>query len=175
MRMIIATVAALISLPELAAADPTQISGAHADTDVVAIREIVLSATQGWMEYDVERATSEYADDAYFFNAFGRERNGKEAIAEFIGGVLKSAGYRAGKKTPVEVRSIRFLRPDLAIVHTYWETVGQLNQDETAVGVRRSHIFRTMVKRNERWQTDSFIVSDERTGGARPASEFRGD
>lgn len=152
----------LMALPDVATADPTEITGSHAERDVVAIREVVLNATTGWMEYDVARATGEYADNAYFFNAFGSERIGVPAITEFIGGVLGSAGYRAGRKTPVEIRSIRFLRPDLAIVHTYWETTGQLNQDGTAAGPIRSHTFRIMEKRRNLWRTNSFIVSDER-------------
>lgn len=155
----------------LGSAEPTKISGAHHDVDIPAIEQVVLSGTMGWQEYDPVRATNEFADDAYFFNAFGRERAGKAAISEFIGRVLESPGYRAGKKTPVEIRSIRFLRPDIAIVHTYWETLGQVNGDGTAVGPRRSHTFRTMVKRHGRWQTDSFIVSDERERVAVPSEE----
>jgi uncharacterized protein (TIGR02246 family) len=168
MRKIFSALMGLMALSEVAAAEPTEITGSHADLDVVAVKQVVLSATMGWKEYDVARATSEYADDAYFFNAFGRERNGKAAISAFIAQVLKSPEYRAGKKTPVEVRSIRFLRPDVAIVHTYWETVGQLNQDNTSIGPRRSHTFRTLVKQDGRWQTDSLVVSDERNGGALP-------
>jgi uncharacterized protein (TIGR02246 family) len=163
MHKIFLALMVLMALPEVAAAEPTEIIGTRADRDVLAIREVVLNATRGWMEYDVARAVSEYTHDAYFFNAFGRERKGVPAIIEFIGGVLQSAGYRAGKKTPVEIRSIRFLRSDLAIVHTYWETTGQLNQDGTAVGPRRSHTFRIMEKRRDRWRTNSFIVSDERS------------
>lgn len=160
-----------IAATTIASAEPTTISGEHHKADVAAIEQVVLSGTMGWMEYDVERATKEYSDDAYFFNAFGRERTGREAIKELIGGVLDSPGYRAGKKTPVEIRSIRFLRPDIAIVHTYWETMGQLNRDGTTLGPRRSHTFRTMVKRDSHWQTDSFIVSDERDRGAPPTNE----
>jgi uncharacterized protein (TIGR02246 family) len=167
MRTIFGTLIAAIAAPALAA--PTEISGSHDKADVAAIEQVVLSATMGWKEYDVARATSEYADDAYFFNAFGRERNGRAAISEFIGQVLNSPGYRAGRKSPVEVRSIRFLRRDVAIVHTYWETVGQLSQDNTPVGLRRSHTFRTLVKRDGHWQTDSFVVSDERDSGALPS------
>jgi uncharacterized protein (TIGR02246 family) len=169
MRTIFGLIVTTIAASALAAAGSTRISGSHANADVAAIEQIVLSGTMGWKEYDVERATSEYAEDAYFFNAFGRERHGKAAIRELIAGVLESPGYRAGKKTPVEIRSIRFLRPDIAVVHTYWETLGQLNQDGMAVGPRRSHTFRTMVKRHGRWQTDSFVVSDERDGGAPPS------
>jgi uncharacterized protein (TIGR02246 family) len=163
MRKIFAALIALMALPGIAGAKPTEITGEHADRDVFAIREVVLNATRGWMEFDVARATSEFADDAYFLNAFGRERKGAPAIKEFIGGVLQSAGYRAGKKTPVELRSIRFLRSNLVIVHTYWETAGQLTQDGTAVGARRSHTFRIMEERRHRWRTNSFIVSDERS------------
>lgn len=169
MRTIFGMIVTAITAPAIAAAEPTRISGAHANSDVSAIEQVVLDGTMGWKEYDLARATNEYADEAYFFNAFGRERNGKAAIRELIGGVLESRGYRAGKKTPVEIRSIRFLRPDIAIVHTYWETLGQLNQDSATVGPRRSHTFRTMVKRHGRWQTDTFIVSDERDSGAPPS------
>lgn len=168
MRTVYGTIISFIAAPALAAATPTEISGSHDNADVAAIEQVVLSATMGWKEYDVVQATNEYADDAYFFNAFGRERNGKSAISELIGQVLDSPGYRAGKKTPVEIRSIRFVRPDVAIVHTYWETIGQLGQDNVPVGPRRSHTFRTLVKRDGHWQTDSFVVSDERSDASPP-------
>ena len=40
--------------------------------------------------------------------------------------------------------------------------MGQLTSSGQPVGDRHTHIFRTLVKRQGRWRTDSFVVQDER-------------
>ena len=117
----------------------------------------------------MKRATAEYAEDAYFFNAFGRERRGKAAIQELIGRVLASPGFRAGQKGPLQVTAIEFLTATLAMVHTIEETLGQKQLSGADLGPRRTHIFRLVRKGDQGWQTRAFIVSDERSGGTLPA------
>lgn len=57
---------------------------------------------------------------------------------------------------------VRFLSPNVALVHNYAETTGQLTNSGQPFGDRKTHIFRVLVKRQGRWLTDSFQVMDER-------------
>ena len=151
------------------AASAQPIAAIHGSAaDVGAIKRLVSDATDGWDAFDVERATAEYTEDAYFLNAFGRERRGRAAIKELIGRVLASPGFRAGRKGPLQITSIEFLTPTLAMVHTTQETLGQKQLSGSDLGPRRSHIFRLVWKGDGGWQTRAFIVSDERSGGTLP-------
>jgi uncharacterized protein (TIGR02246 family) len=154
--------AVLFAIASLAAHADDTLTGPDRAADVAAITAIVVSAYDGWATFDPVRATAEYAPDAYFFNAFGRERRGRAAIAELIGQVLRTPGYRAGRKGPLKIISVEFPAPTIALVHTLQETLGQQRADGSELGPRRSHIFRMMAKTDAGWQTQAFIVSDER-------------
>jgi uncharacterized protein (TIGR02246 family) len=153
----------------MAQSGPADAPGRAAAVD--AIKRIVSDATAGWDAFDASRACAEYRDDAYFFNAFGRERRGKAAITELITRVLASPGFRAGTKGPLQFVDIEFVTPELAMVHTVQETLGQQQMSGSELGPRRSHIFRLMRKTPTAWQTQSFIVSDERSGGTLPPDD----
>jgi len=129
------------------------------------IEQLVSDATHGWDTFNVVAATAEYADDASWFNAFGRQRHGKAAIRELVGRILASPGYRSGKKSELKIDRIEFLRPDLALVHTTQDTLGQRQLDGTEAGPRRTHIFRIVQKSGQRWLTRVWIASDQRDGG----------
>lgn len=166
MRTILAAALALLFLSAHAYAAETQVSGRHAAREVAAIRQTIEHAAQGWVEGDAARAASEYADDAYFLNAFGRERSGRAAIRQFLEQLFASPGFRAGRGGPLNIVSIRFVHPRVALVHVFGETRGQLQADGSQLGARRTHVFRLMRRRGGVWRTDSYIVSDERSGGS---------
>jgi len=153
----------------MAQPSPTDAPGRAAAVD--AIKRVVSDATAGWDGFDASRACAEYSDDAYFFNAFGRQRRGKAAITELITRVLASPGFRAGTKGPLQFVDIDFVAPELVMVHTVQETLGQKQMSGSELGPRRSHIFRLMRKAPAGWQTQSFIVSDERSGGTLPPDD----
>src|SRR5919106_5237857 len=146
---------AALALADIAA-PPSNTEPASVDqqsSDVQQIKQIISEATRGWDEFDLAAATAEYADDASWFNAFGRERHGRAAIQELVGRVLASPGFRAGKKGQLEFGGLQFLRPDLVMVHTTQETLGQKQLGGADLGPRRTHIFRLMQKTGPRWQT----------------------
>jgi uncharacterized protein (TIGR02246 family) len=162
-RLLLALLVASMTPGVMAQGSPANARERAADVDV--IKRVVSDATAGWDAFDAARACAEYADDAYFFNAFGRERRGKAAITELITRVLASPGFRAGNKGPLQFVGIDFVTPDLVIVHTVEDTLGQQQMSGAELGPRRTHIFRLMRRVPSGWQTHSFIVSDERSGG----------
>jgi len=65
-----------------------KVVGPHAKEDEAAIQKLVVDASEGRITFDVEKVMSEYADDAYFINAFGIQKNGKPEIKAFATRVL---------------------------------------------------------------------------------------
>jgi len=77
--------------------------------------------------------------------------------------VLAPPGFRNRKPGPLQIVTIRFLRPDIASVHTYQEATDQLKADGTPEGTRKIHMFRIMLKQRGTWLTDSYQVTDEKS------------
>jgi uncharacterized protein (TIGR02246 family) len=140
-----------------------KIEGKHSSEDVAAIQKVVTDAVdQGWGKFDVAHTMAEYTPGAYWINAYGIEKDGKEEIEKFVTRIFAAPGMRHRKQLPLLFRSIRFIRPDIALVHTRQDTTDQLKADGTPEGDRVSHVFRIMLKRDGKWLTDSFQVMDEK-------------
>jgi uncharacterized protein (TIGR02246 family) len=165
MKKIFSLMALIIVLSSLAAAqDKTlKVSGKHKDKDVAEIQKVIAEAmNEGWEKYDIEKSVAEYTNDVYWINAFGIQKEGKEEIKKFVAQIFTRPQFRNRKLGPLKFISIRFIRPGIASVHTYQETTDQLKADGTPEGLRRTHVFRIMLKRDGKWLTDSFQVMDVR-------------
>lgn len=158
----------LFFLPRLAVAqqEPSKVDGAaHTSEDVAAIQKMVADAVDnGWGKLDVAAAVAEYTPGAYWINAYGIEKEGKEEIEKFLTRIFAGAGMRHRKQLPLVFKSIRFIHPDIALVHTLQGATDQLKSDGTPEGDRKSHVFRIMLKQDGKWLTDTFQVLDERPG-----------
>ena len=142
-----------------------KIDGAHAPEDVAAIQKVVADAVDnGWGKFDVPATMAEYTSGAYWINAYGIEKEGKEEIEKFVTRIFAAPGMRHRKQLPLVFKSIKFIRPDIALVHTRQDTTDQLKSDGTPEGERKSHVFRIMLKQEGKWLTDTFQVLDERPG-----------
>jgi uncharacterized protein (TIGR02246 family) len=151
-----------------------KIEGDHTPEDVAAIQKVVTDAVDnGWGKFDVAHTMAEYTPGAYWINAFGIEKEGKEEIEKFVTRIFTAPGMRNRKQLPLVFKSIRFIRSDVALVHTRQDTTGQLKADGTPEGDRISHVFRIMLKQDGKWLTDSFQVMDEKPG-VRPAAKPAG-
>jgi uncharacterized protein (TIGR02246 family) len=138
---------------------------AHTADDVAAIQKVVADAVDnGWGKFDVPAAMAEYTPGVYWINAYGIEKEGREELEKFLTRIFAAPGLRHRKQLPLVFKSIRFIRPDIALVHTLQNTTDQLKADGTPEGDRKSHVFRIMLKQDGQWRTDTFEVMDERPG-----------
>lgn len=169
-RLTLATLLfAMVPLVAAAQNAEPKIEGEHSAEDVAAIQKVVTDAVdEGWGKFDVAHTTAEYTPGAYWINAYGIEKEGKEEIEKFVTRIFAAPGMRHRKQLPLVFRLIRFIRPDIALVHTRQDTIDQLKADGTPEGSRVSHVFRIMLKREGKWLTDSFQVMDEKPS-SRPA------
>ncbi len=143
-----------------------KVEGMHKASDVAVIEKTVVEAMDGWGKNDARQAIAEYAPDAYWINAFGIEKHGKSDIEKFLTRIFAQPGFANRTRMPLTIVSVTFLRPDIASVHTYQESTGQLSKGGAPIGDRKTHVFRIMTKRNGKWLTESFQVMDVRTSPA---------
>lgn len=117
MKRIVAAVAMLVILCSLAVA---QNAPTHAK-DEAAIRAIIASLADAWTRGDAEAWGKAFATDADFTVWNGLYVKGREGItrghAEIFSTIYKDT------KQVLSVRSIRFLRDDVAVVHVEGSTV----------------------------------------------------
>ncbi len=129
--------------------------------DEVAIIQAITNWDRGWKEFNAELATEDYADDADWTNAFGRTRKGKTAIREFLTGLFSAPEMRARTSSPSTI-SIKFVRPDVAVVSSYRETVGQKTASGREYPTRKTHDLRVFTKEKGRWVIVSHLIMDEK-------------
>jgi uncharacterized protein (TIGR02246 family) len=82
--------------------------------DETAIHNLATQFTSAWNSGDAAKAAAVYADDATFVNVRGVETRGRAAIEK--GMVEDLAGEMKGATFAVTMDTIRFVRPDLALV-----------------------------------------------------------
>lgn len=149
----------LLALLAVPAAALTQ--GADHTKDAAAIQAIIANWDRGWKDFDAALATKDYATDADWTNAFGRPRKGRAAIEEFLGGQFALPQMRSRTSTPSTV-SIRFVKPDVAVVTSDRQTSGQRSASGATYPVRKTHDLRVFMNDQGRWWIVSHIIMDEK-------------
>ncbi len=90
-----------------------------------AIRQQLARFYQGWNEHDADRMVAIYADDIDHVNVFAQWHQGKQAVRQALAQFHAGPGKNSRKTYTVE--KIRFLKPDVALVHVRsLSTVGNL-------------------------------------------------
>jgi uncharacterized protein (TIGR02246 family) len=125
--------------------------------DEKAIREIETQWEAAWNRHDVPAMIRLLTPDADFVNLAGERFQGREAFAKSLealhSGKVKESVWQT------EDVEIKFLAPDIAIVHTHFNSHGERNPDGTLLPPRRGIFTRVEVKRDGRW----LIVASQAT------------
>ena len=91
-----------------------------------------------------------FAADTDWTNAWGKRLHGLEELSRFWEQARHDQNYLAGKVTPESVKTdVRFVRPDVAVIHTYAERVGQIDSiTGKVIPTRKVHSQIVVSKRN---------------------------
>ena len=119
--------------------------------DEAAIRKVVKQVEDGWNAHDGKPFADPFATDADYVVVNGARIKGREAIEKGHTAIFTT--FYKESHIVSTVRSIRFLRPDVAIVHLEW------NLEFRAGGeTRKSHAMNTMVmtKDGDKWSIAAF-------------------
>lgn len=84
----------------------------------------------GWNDHDAHVFASAFAEDAEFTNDRGVGADGRYRIEQFHAQAFQKMFGKS--HLSVEVKRIRFLKPDVAVVDVRWEMTGALTPDGTA-------------------------------------------
>jgi uncharacterized protein (TIGR02246 family) len=92
--------------------------GAQVASAETAILHLLETFTDGWNRRDLAAVASPFSEEADFITVTGLWWRGRAEIAE-----RHRTRFRPGRLNSEGV-SIRFLRPDVAVVHLQWESGG---------------------------------------------------
>jgi uncharacterized protein (TIGR02246 family) len=115
------------------------------------ILEIVKQLEAAWNASDSRAWAAHFVEDATFIHIFGGELDGRAAI-EASHRVIFDTVYK-GSRATLTVRSVRMLRPDVAIVFTRGLVVTPQGNEVREVETRPTMI---VAKQQGKWQIVAF-------------------
>lgn len=122
--------------------------------DEEAIRRICLERIERFNSKHEPPLARDFTSDADFVNVYGMWRKGAAEIEarqkERMDTVLKEA-----KMTLLDLR-VRFVRPDVAIVHQTHEMSGMLSSEGRKMPPHQERSIRVLVKEHGKWLTTAF-------------------
>ena len=119
--------------------------------DETAIRANVKQMETGWNAHDGKAFAAPFAADADYVVVNGMHAKGRNEIEKGHTGIFTTI-YKDSRNAAT-IRSVRFLRKDVAVVHTEW------NLEFTVGGeMRKGHALSTMImtKQNGKWSIAAF-------------------
>src|SRR5215470_15249126 len=141
----------LVGLPILALVLTSLSLDAQTKVDEEGVRKLPQSFCDAWAKHDGHKLAKIMADDVDFVTVATVYLHGRTDFEKFHVRLL-SGRFKDSTITPLET-TVRFLRPDMAVVHWSWKIEGDKNFDGTSRAAPRFGIM-TMVaqKRNGNWQ-----------------------
>ena len=130
-------------------------------SDQKLIEQIIENWNRGWQTVDAKLAAQDYSDNADWTNAFGIRKKGRYEIERFLTQVFSQSFVMAGESKNVE-QSVRFIKPDIAVVTTRVERAGQQTSSGEVLGSRQTSHLRVFVKSGGSWKIVSHLISDAR-------------
>jgi uncharacterized protein (TIGR02246 family) len=88
----------------------------------------------GWNTHDAQLFASAFAPDADFTNVRGVSTSGRDNIEQFHTQAFQKMFMQS--HLTAEVKRIRFLKPDVAVVDVRWEMTGALSLDGASIPFR---------------------------------------
>jgi uncharacterized protein (TIGR02246 family) len=125
------------------------------------VEKVIENWNQGWQKKDAKLAAKDYAEDADWTNAFGMKKKGRSEIETFLSEVF-SLSFVMGAQSRTVEQMVRTIRPDVALVMTRVERVGQRTPTGAELGTRQTSHLRVLVKVAGEWKITSHLISDAR-------------
>ena len=123
--------------------------------DRQAIRDIETRWQNAWNRHDISALADLLTDDVDFITVIGRWCKGKKDFYDYHVRLHQVMFKDSVHKTTDT--QIRFLSPEIAIVHVNWTITGDRNADGTPRPNSRSGVnTQVMVKQNGQWHISAF-------------------
>jgi uncharacterized protein (TIGR02246 family) len=134
-RMACVALLSAVACVGVAKAAPPHPTNVDEDADHAAITKAVQNYMDAWNTHDIHAVAMTYAPDCDFVNNFGDVTHGRDGMVKVFTPFM-SGPYSDTHQTGT-VRSIRFLKPDVAAVDVDWEMTGAKNPDGTVRPTRK--------------------------------------
>lgn len=120
-------------------------------TDEAALRQLVKQVEAGWNAHDGKAFAAPFAIDADYVVVNGMSIKGREAIEKGHTAIFSNI-YKDSHNIGT-IRDVRFLRPDVAIVHIEWNLEFQMGGEK-----KQTQAINTMVmtKEGQQWSIAAF-------------------
>jgi len=125
--------------------------------DEKAIREIEMRWEAAWNRHDVAAMADVYAPNSDAINLAGEWFQGRDAFRKSLEEL--HSGKTQTSVWQTERTEIKFLSPEIALVHVYANSHGDRNPDGSPMAPRRVILSRVEVKHGGKW----LIVSSQAT------------
>jgi uncharacterized protein (TIGR02246 family) len=120
------------------------------EVDETEIRDLVKQWDRAWNAHDPDALTELHHPDAETVNRFGKYVVG-DAQHRIQFRWLHTGPFQGTKSPSQEVVSVRFVRPDVAVVHTSWGTP-ELHLDGERIGAEDLVVSYLVTKEKGRWK-----------------------
>jgi uncharacterized protein (TIGR02246 family) len=117
--------------------------------DEQAVRSLPRTFCDAWAKHDGHELAKIMADDVDFVTVGATWLHGRSDFEKYHTRLL-SGRFKESTITPLQTE-VRFLRPDIAVVHWSWKIVGDKNPDGTAREPRYGMMTMVAEKRNNAW------------------------
>ena len=122
---------------------------AQTKPDEEAVRKLPQAFVDAWNKHDGHELAKIMADDVDFVTVGATWIHGRPDFEKYHTRLL-SGRFRESTTTPLQI-AVRFLRPDIAVVHWSWTIVGDKNPDGTVRQRRYGMMTMVVKKRNGTW------------------------
>lgn len=146
-----------------------RLAGQDRVADSIAVLDVIERRTEAMRAHDAHAERTLYAPDAVWINAFGRRREGPDSIGAFLGRLYADPGYATSRMVREAAPEVRFIRPDVAVVHEYHEREGQRLANGSVIPIRRVHTTFVLSREGGRWLVRYQFIGDEREQPGTPA------
>jgi uncharacterized protein (TIGR02246 family) len=139
-------------------------ANSQASPDEAAVRNIIQDEIAAWNAGDAVAFARHFAADGTFTNIRGQFFTGREAFTERHDFIFK--GIYRGTTMKQDVVSLKFIRPDVAVVETLTAVIGiqklTPGMSVDTKGRLRSRLLQVMVKDGGDWKIVTFHNTDVR-------------
>lgn len=122
---------------------------AQAKTDEEAVRKLPQSFSAAWNKHDGHELASIMADDVDFVTVGATWIHGKPDFEKYHTRLMNGR-FKESTITPLQTE-VRFLRPDVAVIHWSWRVAGDKNPDGSARDPRYGMMTMVAEKRANTW------------------------
>ena len=124
-------------------------TGAQTKADEEAVRQLPQAFSNAWARHDGHELAKIMADDVDFVTVGATWLHGRADFEKYHTRLL-SGRFKDSTITPLQT-AVRFLRPDIAVIHWSWRIAGDKNPDGSARKLRYGMMTMVAEKREGAW------------------------